>query len=108
MRGINRYETAARLPDTVAVIGVIPAADFENATASFDEFRDYCSYSDYIASRESLHLGLSTSGLVATALYMSLSTLTLWRKFMRKRECDGRPVAHDLWIGAIADLTIDG
>src|ERR1700691_2521593 len=101
-------ESENRLPDTIAIIGIVTEVDFEMATASLDEFRDYCSYDDYIAFRESLQLGLSTGGLVATPVYMSLSTLTLWRKFASRHESDGRPIAHDLWMGALADLTIDG
>ena len=95
-------------PATVAIIGIVTEGDFEQATASLDEFRDYCNYDDYIALRESLQLGLSTGGLVATSVYMSFSTLTLWRKFASRHEGDGRPIAHDLWIGALADLTIEG
>jgi hypothetical protein len=96
------------LPDTVAIIGIVTEVDFEKATASLEKFREYCSYYDYIALRESLQLGLSTGGLVATSVYMSFSTLTLWRKFASRHDSDGRPIAHDLWIGALADLTIEG
>jgi hypothetical protein len=101
-------ESENRLPDTVAIIGIVTEGDFEMATASLDEFRDYCSYDDYISLRESLQLGLSTAGLVATSVYMSLSTLALWRKFASESETAGRPIAHDLWIEALADLTMDG
>jgi hypothetical protein len=101
-------ESENRLQDTVAIIGIVTEVDFEGATASLGEFRDYFSYDDYIALRESLQLGLSTGGLVAAPVYMSLSTLALWRKFASRHEGGGRPIAHDLWIGALADLTIDG
>ena len=103
-----RVESESRPPDTVAIIGIITESDFKIAPASLEEFRDYYNYDDYLALRESLQLGLSTAGIVASAMYMSLSTLTLWRKFASKPESDGSPVAHDLWIGAIADLTIEG
>ena len=103
-----RAGNESRLRETSAIIGIVTEDDFEIATESLDEVRDYCNYDDYIASRESLEIGLSTGGLVATAVYMRLSTLSLWRKFCSKSESDRGPVAHDLWIGAIADLTIDG
>jgi hypothetical protein len=103
-----RAESESRLRETTAIIGIVTEDDFEAATELLVEFRDYCSYDDYIASRESLQLGLSTGGLVATIVYMTLSTLSLWRNFSSRPESDGGPVAHDLWIGAIDDLTIDG
>jgi hypothetical protein len=103
-----RAESESRLRESIAVIGILIEDDFEVATDLLVEFKDYCSYGDYIASRESLQLGLSTSGLVATIVYMRLSTLSLWRKFSSKPERDGGPVAHDLWFGTFADLTIDG
>jgi hypothetical protein len=101
-------ESESRSRKTIAIIGIVTEDDFEVATELLSEFRTYCSYHDYIASRESLQVGLSTGGLVATTLYMRFSTLSLWRKFWSKPESDGGPVAHDLWLGAIADLTIDG
>jgi hypothetical protein len=101
-------ECEGNLRETIAIIGIVIEDDFEIATESLVEFRDYCSYHDYIASRESLQLGLSTSGLVATTVHMKLSTLSLWRKIYAKPESDGGRVTHDLWIGAIEDLTIDG
>jgi hypothetical protein len=101
-------ESENLLIDTVAIIGIVTEVDFEKAAVSLAEFRDYCSYDEYMALRESLQLGLSTGGLVVTSVYMSLSTLVLWRKFAAKPESDGRPIAHDLWIAALTDLTIDG
>jgi len=103
-----RAESESKPRETIAIIGIVTEDDFEIATNLLVEFSDYCSYDDYIASRESLQLGLSTSGLVATPVYMRFSTLSLWRKFSSKPESDGGLVTHDLWIGAIADLAIGG